>query len=120
MHLAPYLGFWLRDAPPLDIAGEIAHVVRISTNCHQLSSIVSNCQQLSATVPASGCAPRPRATSPARSRLWCAPPPALQPLQPPASQRPHPLGLVSLYSGVTLNVARPDMNNYATLGVMLY
>ena len=24
------------------------------------------------------------------------------------------------YSGVTLNVARPDMNNYATLGVMLY
>jgi len=25
-----------------------------------------------------------------------------------------------LYSGVTLNVARPDMNNYATLGVMLY
>ena len=23
------------------------------------------------------------------------------------------------YSGVTLNVARPDMNNYATLGVML-
>jgi hypothetical protein len=23
-------------------------------------------------------------------------------------------------SGVTLNVARPDMNNYATLGVMLY
>ena len=27
---------------------------------------------------------------------------------------------VPLYSGVTLNVARPDMNNYATLGVMLY
>ena len=25
-----------------------------------------------------------------------------------------------VYSGVTLNVARPDMNNYATLGVMLY
>ena len=25
-----------------------------------------------------------------------------------------------MYSGVTLNVARPDMNNYATLGVMLY
>ena len=24
------------------------------------------------------------------------------------------------YSGVALNVARPDMNNYATLGVMLY
>jgi len=24
------------------------------------------------------------------------------------------------YNGVTLNVARPDMNNYATLGVMLY
>ena len=24
------------------------------------------------------------------------------------------------YSGVTLNAARPDMNNYATLGVMLY
>ena len=24
------------------------------------------------------------------------------------------------YYGVTLNVARPDMNNYATLGVMLY
>ena len=24
------------------------------------------------------------------------------------------------YSGVTLNVARPDMNNHATLGVMLY
>ena len=24
------------------------------------------------------------------------------------------------YSGVTLNVARPDMNNYATLGVVLY
>jgi len=24
------------------------------------------------------------------------------------------------YSGVTLNVARPDMNNDATLGVMLY
>ena len=24
------------------------------------------------------------------------------------------------YSGVTLNVARPDMNNYATSGVMLY
>ena len=24
------------------------------------------------------------------------------------------------YSGVTLSVARPDMNNYATLGVMLY
>ena len=24
------------------------------------------------------------------------------------------------YSGVTLNVARPDMNNYATLKVMLY
>ena len=24
------------------------------------------------------------------------------------------------YSGVTLNVARPDMKNYATLGVMLY
>ena len=24
------------------------------------------------------------------------------------------------YSGVTLNEARPDMNNYATLGVMLY
>ena len=24
------------------------------------------------------------------------------------------------YSGVTLNVARPDMNIYATLGVMLY
>ena len=24
------------------------------------------------------------------------------------------------YSGVTLNVALPDMNNYATLGVMLY
>ena len=24
------------------------------------------------------------------------------------------------YSGVTLNVARPDMNNYARLGVMLY
>ena len=27
---------------------------------------------------------------------------------------------LSFYSGVTLNVARPDMNNYATLGVMLY
>ena len=26
----------------------------------------------------------------------------------------------SLYSGSTLNVARPDMNNHATLGVMLY
>jgi hypothetical protein len=26
----------------------------------------------------------------------------------------------SNYSGVTLNVARPDMNNYATLGVVLY
>ena len=26
----------------------------------------------------------------------------------------------SHYSGVTLNVARPDMNNYATVGVMLY
>ena len=25
-----------------------------------------------------------------------------------------------IYSGVTLNVAPPDMNNYATLGVMLY
>ena len=25
-----------------------------------------------------------------------------------------------MYSGATLNVARPDMNNYATLGVMLY
>ena len=24
------------------------------------------------------------------------------------------------YSGVTLNVARPDMDNHATLGVMLY
>ena len=24
------------------------------------------------------------------------------------------------YSGVTLNVARPDMNNYATLGVIRY
>ena len=24
------------------------------------------------------------------------------------------------YSGAILNVARPDMNNYATLGVMLY
>ena len=24
------------------------------------------------------------------------------------------------YSGVTLNVARPDMNKHATLGVMLY
>jgi len=30
------------------------------------------------------------------------------------------IGVVFLYSGVTLNVARPDMNNYATLGVMLY
>jgi hypothetical protein len=28
--------------------------------------------------------------------------------------------LVGGYSGVTLNVARPDMNNYATSGVMLY
>ena len=27
---------------------------------------------------------------------------------------------VTLYSGVTLNVARPDMKNYTTLGVMLY
>ena len=27
---------------------------------------------------------------------------------------------VNDYSGVTLNVARPDMNHYATLGVMLY
>jgi hypothetical protein len=26
----------------------------------------------------------------------------------------------AFYSGVTLNAARPDMNNYATLGVMLY
>ena len=25
-----------------------------------------------------------------------------------------------LYSGITLNVARPDMNNYAALRVMLY
>ena len=24
------------------------------------------------------------------------------------------------YSGVTLNVARPEINNYAALGVMLY
>ena len=24
------------------------------------------------------------------------------------------------FSGVTLNVARPDLNNYATVGVMLY
>ena len=31
----------------------------------------------------------------------------------------HP-GTKPAYSGVTLNVARPDMNNYATLGVMLY
>ena len=29
------------------------------------------------------------------------------------TQTKHP------YSGVTLNVARPDMNNYATLGVLL-
>jgi hypothetical protein len=29
-------------------------------------------------------------------------------------------GFPLLYSGVTLNVARPDMKNYATLGVMLY
>ena len=28
--------------------------------------------------------------------------------------------VVSRYSSVTLNVARTDMNNYATLGVMLY
>ena len=28
--------------------------------------------------------------------------------------------LMSKYSGVTLNVARPDMNNYAALGVMPY
>ena len=28
--------------------------------------------------------------------------------------------VTSTYSAVTLNVARPDMNNYATLGVMLY
>ena len=27
---------------------------------------------------------------------------------------------MTVYSGVTLNVARPDMNNHATLGVMLY
>ena len=33
-----------------------------------------------------------------------------------ALRKSHP----ARYSGVTLNVARPDMNNYATLGVMLY
>ena len=27
---------------------------------------------------------------------------------------------VYVYRGVTLNVARPDMNNDATLGIMLY
>ena len=31
----------------------------------------------------------------------------------------HALGR-DAYSGVILNVARPDMNNYATLGVMQY
>ena len=30
------------------------------------------------------------------------------------------MSLSLLYSGVTLNVAKPDMNNYTTLGVMLY
>ena len=38
----------------------------------------------------------------------------------PAGQGEYVLPWEQAYSGVTLNVARPDMNNYATLGVMLY
>ena len=34
--------------------------------------------------------------------------------------RPRGAPRLLVYSGVTLNAARPDMNNYATLGVMLY
>ena len=35
-------------------------------------------------------------------------------------KEPHEPASLSLDSGVTLNVARPDMNKYATLGVMPY
>jgi len=38
----------------------------------------------------------------------------------PERQGQHLAVLSYVYSGVTLNVARPDMNHYATLGVMLY